>query len=462
MKRLSGLDASFLYLETPSAHMHVAGIAVFDPSTAEEEFSFDKVLELTNERLHLVPSFRHRLATIPFELHHPLWVDDPNFNLEYHVRRVGLPSPGGDRELAEFAASVISRPLDRSRPLWEMYIVEGLEDGHIASITKTHHSAIDGASGTDLTVTMMDLTPEPVRFEPEPWTPERIPSDVERVSYAVGSLVRQPPKMARALVRTAEGALNVRRSRRPNLAPPPAPFRAPRASINGAISPHRKVAFTEVALDEVKAVKNSVGGTVNDVVLAMCAGALRRYFEARGEQLDDALVAMVPISVRSEAEKDTLGNRVSSMLCSLATTIDDPVERLHAISEGTKGAKEQHNAIGADTLGDWAEFAAPALAARAARLYSRTRLADRHRPVFNLVISNVPGPAFPLYSFGAQMVASYPMGPLSEGVGLNITVTSYMGSMYFGLVADRDSVGDVWLIARGLQESLEELTKAAS
>jgi diacylglycerol O-acyltransferase len=464
MKRLSGLDASFLYLETPSMHMHVSGAGVYDPSTAAEPVTYERMLRLTAERLHLAPVFRQRLATVPFELHHPVWVDDPDFDIEYHVRRAALPPPGGARELADFLAEQSSRPLDRSRPLWEMVFIEGLEGGHVAMFSKTHHAAIDGVSGMELSVAMMDLEPNPAPIDaPEPWKPERVPSDVELVTYAAASLLRQPMKMARLGVRSGRSLLSLgRRRREPNLTPPPAPFAAPRTSLNGAITPHRKYAFTQMPLDELKAVKNALGGTVNDVVLAVCAGALRRYFVSRNEALSAPLVALVPISVRTEEQQGALGNQVSSMLVSLATDVADPVERLHTISEGTRGAKERQNAIGADTLQNWVEFAAPAVAARAARLYSRMKLADRHRPIYNLTISNVPGPPFPLYSGGAQLLATYPMGPINEGAGLNITVTSYLAQMFFGFHACRESVGDVWGVARGADESLDELTKAAS
>jgi WS/DGAT/MGAT family acyltransferase len=465
MQRLTGLDATFLYMETPSIHMHVASTAVFDPSTVPGGYSFDKVKELVQDRLPLLPPFRRRLKPIPFELHHPLWIEDPDFDLDYHVRRAALPAPGGPQELAEFAAEAISRPLDRNRPLWEMYVVEGLENGLIATVTKVHHSAIDGVSGAELTVNLLDLQPEPAPVpEPEhPWEPDKIPSDIELVGYALNSLIRQPIRGLKAIRRTVETALNIRRrNRQPDINPPPGFFSAPRTSINGSITPWRRFAFTEVSLDDIKMVKNALGGTVNDVVLALCSGALRQYFSDRGETLDSSLQAMVPISVRTEDQKGAMGNQVSSLLVSLASDIDDPVERLAAITTGTRGAKEQETAISAATLaGEWAEFAAPALAARAARLYSRTKVADRLRPLFNVTISNVPGPNFPLYSAGARMVAMYPMGPIADGAALNMTVMSYMGSVYFGLVADRESVPDVWDIARNVDTALVELKKAS-
>ena len=464
MQRLTGLDAGFLYMETSSMHMHVASTGVFDPSTVPGGYDFEKVKDLVRSRLHLLPPFRRRLVTIPFELHHPLWIEDPDFDLDYHVRRAALPAPGGPEELAEFAADVMSRPLDRNRPLWEMYVVEGLEDGNIACVTKTHHAAIDGVSGAELTVNLLDLTPEPTEVPPpeEPWRPDREPSDFEKVGWAMGSLVRQPVRMVKTARRTGEMMLNLRRrNREPSVTPPPAPFSAPRTSLNVAITPHRKFAFKSLAIDDVKAVKNAFGTTVNDVVLALCAGALRRYFNSIDERPDGPLVAMVPVSVRSEDEKGALGNRVTAMLCTLATDIDDPGERLQTISAMTRSAKDQDKAIGAESLTDWVEFMAPALAARAARLYSNMKIADRIRPPFNLVVSNVPGPPFPLYSAGARMVDMYPMGPIADGAGLNITVMSYMDRMDFGLTACREVVDDLWGIASGIEAALDELTKAA-
>jgi WS/DGAT/MGAT family acyltransferase len=463
MQRLSGLDATFLYLETPNNHMHVASTAVFDPRTVPGGYSFDKVRSLVESRLHLLPPFRRRLVEVPFQLHHPLWIEDPDFDLDYHLRRAGLPTPGGAEELAEFAASVMARPLDRRRPLWEMYVVEGLEHGLIATVTKTHHAAIDGVSGAELTVNLLDLSPEVAVTEPEvEWRADRVPTDFELVAWAMNSLARQPLAGLKAARRTAEAVLTLRRrNRQPGVTPPPAPFAAPRTSLNGAITPHRKFAFTQIALDDVKMVKNALGGTVNDVVLALCSGALRSYFDALGETVEGSLVGMVPISVRTSDQAGAMGNQVSQMLVSLASDVADPVDRLHAISAGTQHAKDQEKAIGAETLMNWAEFAAPAVAARAARLYSNMKLADRHRPLFNVTISNVPGPDFPLYSAGARMVAMYPMGPIMDGGGLNMTVMSYMGTMFFGLVACRETVPQVQLIADGLQSSLDELRKAA-
>lgn len=465
MQRLTGLDATFLYMETPSAHMHVASTAIFDPADVEGGYSFERVKEMVENRLPLLPPFRRRLLMVPFQLHHPLWIEDPDFDIDYHVRRAALPAPGGAKELADLAGDIMARPLHRSRPLWEMYVIEGLEGGYIATVTKTHHAAIDGVSGAELTANLLDLSPEIMVLDPaeDTWQPDKIPSDAELVGYAMQSLSRQPLAAVKAARRTVEAGLNIRRrNREPQNNPPPAPFSAPSTSINSAIGPHRTFAFTQMSLDDVKFVKNALGGTVNDIVLALCSGALRRYFDAKNEFVDGSLVGMIPISVRAEEEQGAMGNRVSSMLVSLASDVDDPLERLAVIRDATKNAKEQDKALGADTLTNWAEFAAPAVAARAARLYSNMKMADRHRPLFNVTISNVPGPPFPLYSAGARMVALYPMGPIMDGGALNMTVMSYMDTMNFGLVACAETIPDVDHIARHLDDALDELMKLAN
>ena len=466
MLRLTGLDATFLYMETPSNHMHVASTVVLDPSTAPGGYSFERARALIENRLPLLPPFRRRLVEVPFGLHHPIWIEDPDFDLDYHVRRAALPSPGGRRELEEFAADVFSRPLDRSRPLWEMYIVEGLEGGNIAVVSKTHHAAIDGVSGAELTVNLLDLSPESMIVPPEdpPWKPDRIPTDVEMVGFALNSLARQPVAAVKAAQRTGAMLMNLRRrNRQPDVTPPPAPFQAPKTFINTSITAHRRFVMAEVSLADIKHVKNTLGGTVNDVVLAVCAGALRTWIGDHEEIPTEDLVGMVPISVRTEDQKGEMGNRVSAMLVKLVSTVEDPVERLNAIREATKLAKEQDKAISADVLTDWMEFAAPAVAARAARLASSLRVFDRlSRPLFNLVISNVPGPPIPLYSAGAKVLGIWPMGPIADGTGLNITVMSYLDAVNFGLVACREIAPDLDALGRYIEEAMDELVKAAA
>jgi len=457
------MDATFLYMETPSSHMHVASTIILDPSTAPEGYSFEKAKALVEERLSLLPPFRRRLVEVPFGLHHPIWIEDPDFDIDYHVRRAALPSPGSRRELEAFAGDVFGRPLDRTRPLWEMYIVEGLEDGNIAVVTKTHHAAIDGVSGAELTVNLLDLTPEPAPTPPSDWKPDRVPTDLEMVGYALSSLARQPLAALKALRRTAEMALTLRRrNRQPNVNPPPAPFQAPKTFFNCSLTAHRSFVTAEVSLDDIKTIKNALGGTVNDVVLAICAGALRLWLLDHGSLPDEDLVGMVPISVRTEDEKGAMGNRVSGMFVRLVTTLDDPIQRLQAIRESTQDAKEQEKAISAEALTNWTEFAAPAIAARAARLAQSLRVWDRlARPVFNVVISNVPGPNFPLYSAGAKMIGLWPMGPIMDGAGLNITVMSYMGSVNFGLIACREVSDDLDALGRYITDAAAELLKLA-
>jgi WS/DGAT/MGAT family acyltransferase len=464
MQRLSGMDATFLYLETPTSHMHVAMTGIYDTSTMPGGYSFDAIKEHIRSRLHLVPPFTRRLVEVPFQLHHPVWVEDPNFDLDYHVRRIGVPAPGGRRELGEIAAQIASVPLDRNRPLWEAWVIEGLKHDRVGFVCKVHHSAIDGAAGAEIMTALYDLEPTPPpRPEPEPPEPEHIPSDLELVSYAVRSRFGRLPGMVPLLGRTIQSINNVVANRRdPEGRVGAVPLTAPRTPWNAAIGPQRRVAFARIDLDEAKRLKDAYGVKLNDVVLAVVAGALRTYLLGRGDELPaEPLLAVCPVSVRHEDETDAGGNKVSAMFTSLATDIADPAQRLAQIAENTIGAKTEHNALGARMLTDWGEFAAPRTFGLASRLYSSMQLADRHRPIHNLVISNVPGPPFPLYLAGAELVAAYPMGPVMEGAGLNATVLSYRYSIDFGFMADRDLMPDVWDLAGAVGSAFEELKAAA-
>jgi diacylglycerol O-acyltransferase / wax synthase len=462
MERLSGLDAAFLYFENPTHHMHVALTAVFDPATMPGGYSFETVREFIASRLHLVPPFRRRVVEVPFRAGHPVWIEDPDFDLDYHIRRVGAPSPGGMRELSDLAAQISSTPLHRDRPLWELYVVEGLADGNIGVVTKIHHCAVDGVSGAELMVHLFDLEPGGREVEPpEPREVEQVPSEVELVAHAVASRVRRTVGLLPLLGTTARGLTNlVQRRRDPEAVVGAVPLTAPRTPFNGSLTPHRRVSFARVSLTDVKAVKDASGCTVNDVILGLMSGTLRRYLERHDALPDEPLLAVCPMSVRTEEEAGQANNKVSAMFTSLATDVDDPVERLAAISEVTRGAKEDHNAIGARFLQDWAEHAAPTTFALASRLYSRLHLADRHRPIHNLIISNVPGPPFPLYYAGAQLVAAYPMGPVMEGAGLNVTVMSYMDHVDIGFMACRELVPDVWDLPDLVEEAMAELLVA--
>ncbi len=463
MERLTGLDASFLYLENPTNHMHVAMTMVLEPHTMPGGYSFDKIKDFINGRLHLVPPFRRRLVTVPLNLAHPIWVEDPNFDIDFHVRRIGCPAPGGRRELGEMAGQIASTPLDRSRPLWELWVIEGLKQDRIGVVTKVHHAAIDGGSGAELMVHLFDLEPTPI--EPPPPSErieEHIPNELELLGYAAASRFRKTIALPRLIGETAGAVTRVIQGRRdPDRAVGAAPLSAPRTSWCGPLSPMRNVGFARVGLDEVKALKTTFGCTVNDMVLALCAGTLRSYMLDHGDLPDTPLVAACPVSVRTEAD-EAGGNKVSAMFTTLDTNLEDPVERIRAIQACTKGAKEEHNAVGADMLQNWAEYAAPNTFNLASRLYASWGLAGSHPPIHNVIISNVPGPSFPLYYAGAEMVATYPMGPIMEGVGLNITVMSYRGSIDFGFMVDRELVPDVWNMADRVKDALEELKAAAA
>jgi diacylglycerol O-acyltransferase len=476
MQQLTGLDAAFLAMETSSMFGHVGSLAILDPSTAPEPFSLDRLTRVIESRLHLIPPFRRRLAPVPFGLDQPYWIEDPNFDIEFHVRELALPGPGDERQLAEQAARLHARPLDRRRPLWELYLIHGLADGRVAVYTKVHHAAIDGVSGNELLATLLDLTPEGRELGPAPdWAGDEPPNPIGLLARSAWSMAGNPLRAARLgaqLVRSAPTLL--RNPARPQLPvidrvlrrdhqplPMQAPLRAPRLSFNGPITPHRRWSFRTLALSEVKTVKNAFGVTVNDVVMAMCAGALRSWLLDHDELPDTPLLAAVPVSIRSEDERHANGNRVSAMIAPLPTNIADPAERLSAMAVAMHAAKDQHGALPANLLADVTRFAMPALAGQAARLAAGLRLLERVNP-FNLFISNVPGPDLTLYYAGAELLAIYPLSAIADGQGLNITVLGYRGGLHFGLVACRELVPDLEGLAGYLVKEHEELVAAAA
>ena len=464
MERLKGVDASFLYMETRDMHMHTVGTVIIDPATMPGGFAFSKIKDLIAARLHLMAPFRRRLVNVPLGLAHPVWIEDPDFDLDFHVRRRGLPQPGTMHELAELVGDFASHPLDRSRPLWLMWVVEGLEDGMVALVTKIHHSCIDGVSGADLMAHLFDLEPDPPPMEAPPSLPvETPPSDLRLVAGAFGSVVAQPLTIGRTMVRTARGLFNAVQSqrRRPEGAPPATlPFTAPHTPWNGAVTPHRSVAFASCSLEDMKYIKRVFGTTVNDVVLAASTMTLRRWLLAHDALPDKPLVASCPVSVHAEGAK-TDPNQLSNMFVSLPVQLTDSAEQLLAIRENTKGAKELHHAMGADLIMSLTQSTPPQLLNLASRLYSEMGLASRHRPAHNLVVSNVPGPPIPLYCGGGRVLACYPMGPILEGAGLNLTVLSNMGNVDFGAIACREMVPDLWDIADGFVDAVTSLRKQA-
>lgn len=471
-ERLAGLDAAFLALETPTMHMHMGAVLVFEPpehaASEPPAAHAERMRAVVEERLHLVPLLRRRALRVPFGLNHPMWVDDPAFDLDYHLQRASLPAPGGPAEMTTFVSSVIGRALDPDRPLWEIHVVEGLDSGHVAVVPKLHHATIDGVSGAETLAAFLDLDPGGRRVDApaRPWRPDPIPTDAELLGHSLSSLTRQPERAVGAL-RKSWGALrdlnerNRRLREEDNGEPPPAPFKAPRTSLNGSISPHRRSAFTQVSLDDIRFVCHVFGGTVNDVVLCATAGALRKLLDERGERPELPLVGLVPMSARTDGDQGTAGNKLSAMLVSLATDVADPVHRLRVVSEGTRLAKEQARVLSEELIRGWAQLAFPALSSRIARLSSNLKVFDHVPPLFNVVVSNIPGPQFPLWWAGSKLVALYPLGPILEGVGMNVTVISYMGTMYVGVVGCRELVPEVEHFASLLDDAYSDLVKAA-
>ncbi|HEV2999915.1 MAG TPA: wax ester/triacylglycerol synthase family O-acyltransferase [Solirubrobacteraceae bacterium] len=468
MRQLTSLDAQFLALESGSHTGHVGALAILDPSTAPGgSLGCADLRELIRERLPLLPPFRWRLAEVPLGLDYPYWVDDADFDLDYHVREIALARPGSDAQLAAQVARIHSRPLDRARPLWELYLIEGLESGHTALLSKIHHAVIDGMSGAEIMGVLLDLSPEgrepPAANGDGDGAAGGDPGTVEMLGRGLLGLPRYPLRALKAVPRAVPNIADTPFATLPGagtigrLTGAGDRHAAPKTTFNGRISPHRRFAFGQLPLDEVKRVKNHYGCTVNDVVVAICASAVRRWLVEHGELPDEPLVAQVPVSVRREEEQGTYGNRILLMAAPLYTSEDDPVQRLFLTHDAMKGVKERHRAIPAELLQDANHFIPPAVFSRAARLTFRLSTSRPGRPNWNLVISNVPGPQFPLYLGGAELQANYPVSVITDGMGLNVTVMSYRGHLDFGILADRDQMPDVWKLIGWLREGLEEL-----
>lgn len=467
MQQLSGMDASFLYFETGNAPTHIGSFAIYDQSTAPGgRVTFKGILANVQRRLHLARCFRQKVVHVPLDLDHPYWIEDPEFDLEFHVRHIALPHPGDWRQLCIQVARIHARPLDLSRPLWEMYVIEGLDNvdgvppGSFATLTKIHHAAIDGVSGAELATAIHDLE---VDGEPPPpaqdWKPESDPGVLDLAGSYVGNLVRDPLRFARTVRNVApgvsamlRGSSNIEVENQQEV---------PRTRFNGTVSPHRVVEGRSFSLDDIRTIRKGVSGaTVNDVVLTLCGGALRRYLEAHGELPEESLVAMAPISVRPEEEKGSAGNQISAMSVTLFSDIADPVERLIKVHEGTQESKAMAEAVGARTMTDVTQFMPGMLSGLAARLYTRLGLANRIQPFLNTVITNVPGPQIPLYFTGARMVALHGMGPVMDGMGLIHPVFSCSGKISVAITACRKQMPDPEFYAECLQASFDDLHDA--
>lgn len=487
MKQLSGMDASFLAMETATMFGHVSSLAVFERPDEPGWSPYEAYRHQLERRLPLLPPLRWRAVPVPLDLDRPYWIEDPEFDLDYHLRETAVPRPGSDRQLAELVSRLVGHPLDRSRPLWEAYVIDGLDEGRFAVLSKIHHAAIDGASGVEVMSVLFDEDPDPAA-RPVPAderVPERVPNGLELLARSLADAVGRPRRLVRLQVRSLRAIGELTRNQgltglaslvasvpnpllpppryRDHDRPPPAPRgQAPATPFNRAITSHRKLALRAISLPAVKAIKNAVpGATVNDVVMAVCAGGLRRYLQESGALPDAPLVAMVPVSIRTGEEAERWTNRVSAVFAPLPTDVDDPLRRLGLVHEAMDQAKDRFLLMPADTLTDFAEFPPPALAARGSRMATRLRIADRMRPPFNLVLSNVPGPRQPLYMAGACLAHYYPVSAIGEGVGLNITVQSYQDTIDVALLACRELLPDLDDLADAIVEEVAVLGAAA-
>jgi len=467
MQQLSGLDASFLYLETPNAPMHIGSLAIYDQSTAPGGLvTFKSILRNIEERLHRARCFRQKLVKAPFDLDHPYWIEDADFDLEFHVRHIALPRPGDWRQLCIQTARLHARPLDMTRPLWEMTVIEGLDNvpglpkGSYALVTKIHHAAIDGVSGAAIMAAIHDLEPgAAVPPEEEVWRPDREPTLIELSARTTMNNLRQPFRFARVLRRSIPAFQSWRKQ--PPRISEDGNDEVPRTRFNGTVSPHRVIAGRSFPLDTVREIKKTVtGATINDAIITICGGALRRYLEEHGELPKHSLWAMTPVSVRTEGERGDAGNQVSAMTMSVRSDIADPAERLAAVTEGSRQSKAMANAVGARLLTDYTQFIPGSVANLAARAYSRFGVANRMRPFFNTVITNVPGPQVDLYWNHARLVANYGLGPVMDGMGIIHVVFSYCGGITITATACREMMPDPGFYAQCLDESFDELVAA--
>lgn len=463
---LSAQDAAFIYLESDHSPMHIGGVYLVDAATAPAGFNFQRFKTHIEQRLALSPIFRRRLVEAPLNLSHPCWINDPDFDLNLHLPHLQLPQPGGMRELMQLAAQVFGKTLDRGRPLWEFNFVEnlnevaGLSKGSFALISKVHHAAVDGGSGVELMGALLDISDRPRTIDiVDRWQPEPVPGTSRLVAAAYSRMGRKSVALARLLGDIAAGAARAYNSRKTHrINPPPMVFSAPPTVLNQAVSSSRTYWGVDFDFERIRRIRKFMpGATVNDVVLAICAAGLRGYLMERGALPAQPLVAMAPISVRPESQKAAMGNQVSAMLVSLATDVADPLQRVLLIGRNTRGSKAYADALPANRI---AEFIPSETLAAAARLYTRTRLGGRHRPFFNLTVTNVPGPATPLYMAGARLSRQFGMAPIMDGLGLTIVVLSYAGRISLGLTSCFKVIPDPHHLAELLSGALDELERS--
>lgn len=464
MQQLSRTDAGFLAAETPSWHMHAGGVAILDPSGAPRGFGVDELRRLIEQRLSLLGLFRHRLVEAPGRLDRPMWIDQPELDVAAHLREARLPPSSGPRELGKLVGDIFATKLERDRPLWEIWHVDGLPDGNVALVLKIHHACVDGVRGAQLYDVIFDLEPDAPLERPglAALPGERPPSTIELLGRTGASVATTPLRAARAVADVTRAATRLAPFRRPSaLSGAVLPFEAPRSPLNGRLTPRRSFAYSSVPFARALAVKQAADVTLNDVVLAMCAGALRRWLLDRDALPHGPLVAQVPVGVRREDpqadSRSTPGNFVSAMWAALPVQLADPEDRLRAVHASTRAGKTLHRALGEDLLADLVDVPPPAFISGLVHAYTRLHLDALHPPIFNVIVSTVPTVPVPVFSAGARVLAIYPIGPLLAGSGLNITSFSYVDSLDIGILACPDIVEDEWAIADAMPEALDEL-----
>lgn len=469
MQQLSGLDAAFVYLETPTTPMHIGSLAIYDQSTAPDgRVGFKDILQFFSERLHTARCFRQRLANVPLSLDHPFWIEDPDFDLEYHVRHIALPKPGDWRQLCIQVARLHARPLDMSKPLWEFTVIEGLDQipdippGSFALVSKIHHAAIDGVSGAELAAAVHDLSPDAKVAPPtEPWVPDRLPTDLELLGRSASRTLSLPFRLVKTAVSSTPSVVRLARSlvrKEVDLK-----LKVPRTRFNGNVTPHRVFDGRTFALADIKAIKNAIpGATVNDAVVALIGGAMRAYLLDKNELPDESLIAMAPVSARKEAQRKSAGNLVSVMSLPMRTDIADPMQRLETVRDESQRSKRLAATVGLDLGGQAAEFLPTTITSLVVRAYGKMALSERIPPLFNTVITNVPGVDFPLYSMGSRLVANFGLGPIEHGLGLFQPVLSYNGTLTISAVSCREMMPDPAFYCECLQASFDQLLEAAA
>lgn len=483
MRQLTNLDAYFLAAETGRVPQHVSALVILDPADLPgQTITLDQMTQLVADRLHTLPPFSQRLIEVPLNLDHGYWFDDPDFDLDFHIREIALPAPGSAEQLKEQVARIFARPLDRARPLWELYLIHGLEGGRIGLLTKIHHALVDGVSGAEILGRLLDLSPDPPPIDPPAVRPsgKKPPTELDMLGRGIAGMPRRmgralatiPTVLANAAAMPVVGDLpgaqafgglvaRLQGKRLPSVERPKTGT-VPRTSFNGAISGHRRLGFTALPLEDVKRVKSAFGVTVNDVVMALAAAAIRRWLVEHDELPAEPLVAVVPVSVRTDAQAGTHGNKVSGMLVPIPTDKTDATERIELASSAMRAAKEYHKAVPADILSDATQFIPPALLGQAARAVTALTTLPALRPAMNVNISNVPGPQIPLYCGGATVEALYPLAGIVDGMGLNIVVMSYHGQVYVSVIADREQIPDVQRIADWMSDDLRDLVKQST